>query len=185
MLVFEYANNRAVTVFSDGAAFCVFTDKSYADPSAISQGGNMEKDIRRLNQLLLSGKCCAQALVALGLELKEDENPQLETAAAALCLGVRSGLICGALTGAAMMMNLFDPETAMSEMIPELTDWFRENYGERYQGIDCDSILEKNLANKAARCPALVENTYRKAREILEDYGVDWEEMAENLSGDE
>ena len=139
----------------------------------------MEKDIRRLNQLLLSGKCCAQALTVLGLELRGEDNPQLETAAAALCLGVRSGLTCGALTGAAMMMNLFEPEAAMSEMIPELSDWFRENYGERYGGIDCSAILEGNLSNKAVRCPILVENTYRKARELLKDYGVDLEEMAE------
>ena len=131
----------------------------------------MEKDLARLHQLLLSGKCCSQALVALGLELRGETNPQLETAAAALCMGVRNGLTCGALTGAAMLLNLFDPETAMGQMIPELSQWFEEHYGEAYGSPDCRSILEGNLANKT-RCPGMVENTYRKARELLEDYGL-------------
>lgn len=141
----------------------------------------MEKDILRLNQMLQSGKCCAQAMVAMGLELQGQENQQMETGAAALCLGVRSGLTCGALTGAAMMMNLFDPKTAMSDMIPELSEWFQDTYGELYGSADCAAILEGNTANKAGRCPALIENTYRKAREILEDYGYDLDELVEHL----
>lgn len=140
----------------------------------------MEKDILRLNQMLQSGKCCAQAMVAMGLELNDCKNPQMETAAAALCMGVRSGLTCGALTGAAMMMNLFDPDVAMSEMIPELSAWFQDTYGEIYGGSECDVILEGRLVNKA-RCPALIENTYRKAREILEDYGFSVDELLDNL----
>ena len=117
----------------------------------------MEPDIKKLNQLLLSGSCCSQALVSLGLTLKGEENPSLLKASAALCLGVRSGLTCGALTGAAMMMALFEPEAAYSEMIPELSDWFQENYGEIYGGSDCRSILGDNMANKALRCPQVVE----------------------------
>ena len=141
----------------------------------------MEKDILRLNQLLQSGKCCAQALVTLGTELQGQRNPQMEAASAALCLGVRSGLTCGALTGAAMMLCLFDPMQAVSELIPQLVEWFKETYEEAYGGIDCNTILAGNPANKAFRCPALVENTYRKARELLEDAGFDFEELSENL----
>ena len=37
----------------------------------------MEPDIKKLNQLLLSGSCCSQALVSLGLTLKGEENPSL------------------------------------------------------------------------------------------------------------
>ena len=141
----------------------------------------MEKDILRLGQMLQSGKCCSQALTALGLELRGETNDQLLSAAASLCLGVRSGLTCGALTGAAMMLALFDPQTAMSEMIPELSQWFKDTYGEAYGGTDCDSILEGSMANKAMRCPAVVENTYRKARELLEDFGYDMEDYLDNL----
>lgn len=141
----------------------------------------MERDILRLNQLLQSGKCCSQVFVDLGVEFQGGKNPQLEAAAAALCLGVRSGLTCGALTGAAMLLSLFDTELAISELIPELVEWFQETYTESYGGIDCDSILEKNPANKLFRCNALIENTYRKARELLEDAGFDLELLEENL----
>lgn len=141
----------------------------------------MEKDILRLNQLLLSGNCCAQALIALGLELRGEENPQLLNASAALCLGTRSGMNCGALTGGAMMLAMFDAESAFGDMIPELTAWFQDTYGEAYGSCDCQSILEGNMANKGIRCPALVENTYRKVRELLEDYGVDLDDCMEHL----
>lgn len=141
----------------------------------------MEPDIKKLNQLLLSGSCCSQALVSLGLMLKGEDNPSLKAAAASLCLGVRSGLTCGALTGGAMLLALFEPEAAYSEMIPELSDWFQENYGAIYGGSDCHSILGGSMANKALRCPQVVENAYRKARELLEDYGVDLADLAEML----
>ena len=58
---------------------------------------------------------------------------------------------------------------------------FQENYGEIYGGSDCRSILGDNMANKALRCPQVVENTYRKVRELLEDYGVDLADLAEML----
>lgn len=138
----------------------------------------MEKDILRLNQLLGSGSCCAQALVALGLELKGEENPQLVQTAAALCLGVRGGLTCGALTGGAMLLQLLDPEQAAGALIPELVEWFSDSYGEQYGSVNCHDILEGDLANKI-RCPALVERTYRKCRELLQEYGMDWDELSD------
>lgn len=133
----------------------------------------MERDIIRLHQLLQEGKCCSQVMLTMGLEAMDAENPQLIQVSSALCMGVRSGLTCGALTGAAMMLCLFEPELALAELIPELTEWFEETYGESYGGTDCDSILEQNPRNKVFRCPSLVENTYRKARELLEEAGVD------------
>lgn len=141
----------------------------------------MESDILMLHEFLQSGKCCSQALAAMGLRLRGEESDALVRAAAGLCLGVRSGLICGALTGAAMMLCLFDPALTAGEMIPELTEWFRDTYGELYGGISCDEILERDIHNKAVRCPALVESTYRRAREILEDAGFDIDDMLEHL----
>ena len=169
--IYKLGYVRRYCLFRGGAAFLF----------VFLRTGGAEPDIKKLNQLLLSGSCCSQALVSLGLTLKGEENPSLLKASASLCLGVRSGLTCGALTGAAMMMALFEPEAAYSEMIPELADWFQENYGEIYGGSDCRSILGDNMANKALRCPQVVENTYRKARELLEDYGVDLADLAEML----
>ena len=133
----------------------------------------MEKDILLLHQLLQQGMCCSRALAALGLRCLGGENPELEQAASALCLGVRSGLTCGALTGGAMCLSLFDSELAASEMIPELVRWFQETYGEAYGGTDCRDILAGDPVNKALRCPAVVENVWRKCRELLEDEGYE------------
>ena len=134
----------------------------------------MERDIIRLHQLLQEGYCCSQVMVKLGLEMMEAENPQLVQAVSALCLGVRSGLTCGALSGAALLLCMFVPDLALKELIPELFSWFSEVYGEAYGGTDCDHLLGQDLRNKALRCPALVENTYRKTRELLEEAGVDF-----------
>ncbi len=131
----------------------------------------MKDDVIRLHQLLREGKCCASAIVQLGLEINGQENEQLVQAASGLCLGVRSGLLCGALTGAACMMNMLDPGNANAELIPELVEWFTAVYGNEYGGIDCKSISGDTPANRTQRCPALIEATYIQAKRILTDYG--------------
>ena len=140
----------------------------------------MESDIRRLHQLRQEGKGCAQVLMQLALEMKGEDNPALIQAMSGLCIGVHRGLLCGCLTGAACMMSYFDSELAAEEMIPQLVEWFEENYGDKYGSMNCDDILEGEMANKVLRCPNLMEQTYREAREILAEYGYDLEEMMEN-----
>ena len=137
----------------------------------------MSKDIERLHLLLLKGYCCAQVMVILGLEALDQENPQLIEASSALCLGVRGGLTCGALTGAALMLSLFDKNLANKEMIPQLVTWFNEVYGECYGSANCNDILENNMNNKPERCPKVIENTYLKAKEILFEHGFDLDGM--------
>lgn len=134
----------------------------------------MEDDVLRLHQLLLEGKCCSSAIAQLALEIKGEENKQLVQALSGLCLGVRSGLICGALTGAACMLNILDQRNANNEMVPELVEWFRATYEEAYGGINCADILGDMPKNRTARCPGIIEQTYLQARSILESYGYDF-----------
>lgn len=131
----------------------------------------MQDDTKRLRRLLNEGRCCAVALVKLGLELRHEENEQLLQAASALCGGVRSKLLCGALTGAACMINVLDPNRANAYAVPELVQWFIKTYGEEYGGVNCSDILEGDAGNKTDRCPALIEATYLKAKEILRKHG--------------
>jgi hypothetical protein len=70
----------------------------------------MQDDVQRLSQLLRQGGCCAVALVQMGLEWRCESDPLLLQAAAGLCGGVQGGLLCGALTGAACMLNLVAPD---------------------------------------------------------------------------
>ena len=131
----------------------------------------MEDDVKRLHQLLLEGKCCSSAIVQLALENKGEENNQLVQAISGLCHGVHSMLICGALTGAACMMNLLDPENANNKMIPELVEWFKATYGRKYGGIDCANIVGDIPVNSKVRCPPLIEATYLEAKRIWSSYG--------------
>jgi len=135
----------------------------------------MQDDIRRLHQLLKEGRCCASALVSMALERRCEDNPRLVEAVSGLCGGVQDGLLCGALTGAACMLNVADPGRANQEMVPELARWFRAEMGAAYGGSDCAAIVGPDPAAKAARCPAVVEATYRQAKEILRSYGHEWE----------
>ena len=141
----------------------------------------MEKDIQKLHMILAGGTCCSKALVQMGLLASGREDPFLADTVSGLCLGVHSGLLCGALTGGALCLSLFDPQIAASDMIPQLTEWFREVTVDRYGGMDCGTILDGDPATKALRCPGLVEEVWRKCREILEDEGFDLETAAENL----
>ncbi|WP_434310536.1 DVU_1555 family C-GCAxxG-C-C protein [Hominifimenecus sp. rT4P-3] len=140
----------------------------------------MEKDVQRVYELRAEGKCCTQVLVCMGLALKGENNDEMVRAVSGLCGGMRSGLVCGALTGAAMMLALFDEKVAAEEMIPELVQWFQDEYGEKYGSVDCNAILEGCPENKPMRCPKLIEATYLEARQILEEFGYDIEAMVED-----
>lgn len=133
----------------------------------------MREDVKRLYQILLEGKCCASAIVQLGLELKGEKNEQLVQAVSGLCFGIHGGSVCGALTGAACLLNIFDPGKANREMVPELVEWFKDAYGEKYGGINCSDIVGDAPVNRTVRCPSLIETAYLQAKTILESYGHD------------
>jgi len=131
----------------------------------------MPGDIQRLRELLREEKCCAVALVQMGLESVHEMDDRLLQAVSGLCGGVRGGLLCGALTGAACLLNVLDPQNANERLVPELTEWFVEKVTDEYGGADCADILDGDPANRAMRCPALIEETYLQALEILRKHG--------------
>jgi hypothetical protein len=135
----------------------------------------MQNDLERLRTLLREGKCCSVALVQMALEIRGESNDQLLHAMSALCGGIKGGLACGALTGAACMINVLDPEHANEAMVPELTEWFTETIGSEYGGTDCMDIVHDDPLQKRAICPGLVEATYLQAREIMTAYGHDFD----------
>ena len=113
-------------------------------------------------------------MVAMGLYLKGEKNEQLVQAVSGLCGGLKSQLLCGALSGGACMISLFAPKEEAAEMVRELVQWFQEVYGEAYGGTDCGQIIGPTRAN-AIVCPGLIESTYLQAKAILEDHGFDFD----------
>ena len=133
----------------------------------------MQDDLERLRTLLRGGTCCSAALVQMGLEARGERNDQLLQAASALCGGVQSGLVCGALTGAACMLNLLAPEAANAHLVPELAEWFAETVGADFGGVNCRDITGGDPLARQTRCPALVEATYVRAKEIHKACGYE------------
>lgn len=131
---------------------------------------NTAKEIRRLAG---QGYCCSQIMVKMGLEAKQEENPELLDAVAGLCGGLYSGLCCGILTGAACLLSLFDKNRAASDMIPKLVEWFQMTCKPSYGGISCNDILQRNPENRLERCPRIMTETFEKSRELLAEIGYE------------
>ena len=124
-------------------------------------------DIReKAEKLHKSGFNCAQSVLgACGEYTGLDENTALAVSAG-FGGGVRSGEICGAITGAAMVIGLVqqkdpaDPETKAktAAQTKELVKAFREKYG-------CVRCLE--LKQAGVSCAELIEYAAQLAEEII------------------
>jgi hypothetical protein len=128
---------------------------------------------RRIHDLAGQGYCCSQIIIQMGLEARQEENPELLDAVAGLCNGLHFGMVCGILTGAACLLSLFDKQKAASTMIPRLVDWFETTYSESCGGIQCEEIIGDNWMNKIERCPKMMEETFEKCRELLAGFGYE------------
>jgi hypothetical protein len=131
----------------------------------------MNNALREIFNLGSQGFCCSQIMVKMGLDAKEEENPELLDAVAGLCGGLHSGLCCGTLTGAACLLSLYDRRNAASNMIPRLVKWFQTTYTQAYGGIGCDEIIGENPMNRGERCPQIMVETFEKCRELLTEFG--------------
>ena len=124
-------------------------------------------DIReKAEKLHKSGFNCAQSVLgACGEYTGLDENTALAVSAG-FGGGVRSGEICGAIAGAAMVIGLAqqkdpaDPETKakIAAQTKELVKAFREKYG-------CVRCFE--LKQAGVSCAELIEYAAQLAEEII------------------
>jgi C_GCAxxG_C_C family probable redox protein len=140
------------------------------------------EDIDRMMALKQQGFFCSQILIIMGLDLQGKSNPDLVRAMQGLAGGLGfTGDTCGALTGGACLLGLYAgkglPEEQEDQrllfMIEDLVKWFKEGFGDQYDGITCNQILEDNAKNMALRCPNLVAGTYQKVKELLIENGFD------------
>ena len=132
----------------------------------------------RMLQLSSQGFACAQIMMQLVLDGEGNENPDLIRAMGALNNGLRdSGLVCGALSGGACVLSYYAgqgeaeelPDPNYDRMVQQLSSWFTTQMTERYGGITCPEVLKGNQSNKLTICPALVEETFNKTLEILDE----------------
>lgn len=134
--------------------------------------------------LALSGEgyMCSQILLLMTMESQGKENPDLIRAMGGLTGGMGfSGKTCGALTGGACLLGYFAAKGDSEDrsdgraqaMITEFVQWFEEEIGTAFGGINCSDILEDNPSNTMLRCPGVVARVYEKALAILEENGYD------------
>jgi C_GCAxxG_C_C family probable redox protein len=143
----------------------------------------------RVAELLLGGFKCSHVLVQIGLDAQGKNNPDLLRAMSGLANGMGSGLACGALTGGCCLIAMYagmdgeghDEHGRLALMLEEYTEWFREEFNRRYGGTDCAQIMQDNPQLRVERCPGLIVEAVRKAREILEAHGFE----LDGVSGDE
>lgn len=137
-------------------------------------------DLNQVIELKQQGFFCSQILVLLGLKLQGKTNPDLIKSVQALAGGLGfSGNVCGALTGGACLLGLYagkgKPEEEIDErldlMVLSLVEWFEATTGAKYNGINCDQILEGSKANISIRCPDIVNDVFQKSKELLVEYG--------------
>jgi C_GCAxxG_C_C family probable redox protein len=144
----------------------------------------MNGELLRMLELYRQGFNCSQILLLLGLEARQENNPDLVRAMTGLGGGLGfSGKTCGALTGGVCLLGLYagrgTPEEREHDrfllMVEELVQWFEEETGGAYGGINCADILGEDLANKTVtpRCGSIVSSTYARVGEILSANGID------------
>ena len=141
----------------------------------------------RMVQRVQQGFHCSEVLLFAGLEAQGKINPDVIRTVSVLAGGVGfSGELCGALTGGACLLGLFDGrgdenETAdprLNIMVNELIDWFAAKYGADYGGIRCREITEDDPKNQPLRCPRIVGGVLKKVKSLLAENGFEWEQAS-------
>ncbi len=139
----------------------------------------MTDEAFRVAELALKGYKCSHILIQIGLDAQEKTNPELLRAMSGLANGMASGLTCGALTGGCCLIGMYAGMEDGGEhgrlplMLEEYVEWFREEFGKRYGGIDCEQIMKDNPQLRVERCPTLILEAVQKAKEILEANGFE------------
>lgn len=130
----------------------------------------------RIMELSQTGLHCSQIMMQLSLDLREQEEPFTIRALGALGGGMFARRTCGTLTGAAAMLSSYFPRT---ENQPEphqyqalaraLVEWFEaEN-----KSLECRDLVIFDPPHLLAFCPGLMERTFVKCLNLLEENGID------------
>ena len=115
----------------------------------------------------LKRHCCSESIMAMFLQDSGRENEELAKAMGAFCGGMRAGLVCGTLAAAICVIFVASEsyEQACDELRSEMMNWFLNRYG----SYSCADIIDGDETRKITYCPIIVEETYCKLMEMLED----------------
>jgi len=144
----------------------------------------MNENAFRVMELGMQGFQCSQILVQIALDARGEQNPQLIRSMSGLLGGMGCGKTCGALTGGCCVLGLFagkdsaehNADGRMQGMLDNFVEWFEAEYTARYGSINCAEIVQDDMRNKMARCPAIVMESLQKLKEILTENNYEFGE---------
>jgi len=127
--------------------------------------------------------CCQSVFAAFSDEINLDEKTALRIATG-FGGGIRIGSVCGALTGALMVLGMQNGHDTFNDLeekqrVNEMTIGFIENYKAAVGNIACKDILGFNPSIpceseeierqelKAVRCPNAIETAVRLLMEMI------------------
>ena len=105
--------------------------------------------------------------MSMFLEDTGRENEDLVKAMGAVCVGMKEGLVCGTIATAVSVLFVAAENRAQArdELRPKMMHWFLESYG----SYSCEDILDGDETRVFTHCPLIIEETYCKLIEILEE----------------
>ena len=139
-------------------------------------------DISRIEEFRPGGFNCGQVLLNIALDNLGKQNPDLIRSMQALGGGLGStGNNCGALIGGVCLLGLYAGKGVIDQpvderlnlMVADLVEWFQQEYGSLFGGINCNQLLQGDNMNIPLRCPGIIMNVYQKTEEILLENGYD------------
>ncbi|MDO4788361.1 MAG: C-GCAxxG-C-C family protein [Johnsonella sp.] len=137
-------------------------------------------DIReRIQELILHGYHCSQIMMQLSLDLRGREEDFTIRSLGALGGGMFAQRTCGTLTGGVALLSSYfkrgegeaEP-TGYQECANRLVEWFEKEHG----SIECRDIVVFKKEEILKVCPGMMERTFIKCMEILEEKEIDPEE---------
>jgi len=139
------------------------------------------EDAFRVIDLSLHRFSCSQILALMALEAQERSAPDVVRAMSGLVAGCGAGKLCGALTGGCCVLGMYagkgsseeQEDTRFPLMLSQLVEWFENQYGLQYGGIDCSAIIQDDAKLKMTRCPQIVAETLAKVQDILAENEYD------------
>lgn len=130
----------------------------------------------RIMELAAQGLQCSQIMMQLSLDLREREEPFTIRALGALGGGMYVQRTCGVLSGGVAMLSSYfdrakgDPEPEEYKVpAAQLATWFEAEMG----SIDCRDLVIFDREHMMKVCPGMIEKTFLKCLEILEEHGID------------
>lgn len=130
----------------------------------------------RIQELLAQGYHCSQVMMQLSLDYRGRTEEFTIRALGALGGGMFAQRTCGTLTGAVALISSYYPRgeqepepTGYQEAARELVEWFEQDNG----SIECRDIVEFEREKIMQVCPGMMERTFIKCLEILEEHGID------------